>query len=232
MSDKMLLKWMKQGHLSIPKLLLQYYTDLGLTEVELMTLLHIQSFIDEGDYFPTPELLSERMTLSKEECSNTMGLLIKKGFLSLDKHWDNGILYENYSLEPLWLKLMEELNQEDQKQQEKSNAQIEGDLFKTFEQEFSRPLSPIEMETLSMWLDHDKHEPKLILQALKESVISGKLNFRYIDRILFEWKRNGVKTLEQVKIHSEKYRKFQNGQKPDSKRVRSESYPSFNWLES
>ena len=57
-----------------------------------------------------------------------------------------------------------------------------------------------------MWLDEDQHSPEIIKAALKEAVISGKLNFRYIDRILFEWKKNGIKTVEQAKEHGKKFR--------------------------
>ena len=44
-----------------------------------------------------------------------------------------------------------------------------------------------------MWEDRDQHHPNLIQAALREAVMSGKLNFRYIDRILFEWKRMVLK---------------------------------------
>ena len=50
-----------------------------------------------------------------------------------------------------------------------------------------------------MWIDDDHHDPVIIKSALREAVISGKLNFRYIDRILFDWKKNGIKTIEQAK---------------------------------
>ena len=53
----------------------------------------------------------------------------------------------------------------------------------------------------------------LIKSALREAVISGKLNFRYIDRILFDWKRNGIKTIEQAKSHGRNVRQHQK-QKP------------------
>lgn len=94
-----------------------------------------------------------------------------------------------------------------QRRADKNAKKQEGELYQQFEQEFARPLSPIEAETLSMWLDEDKHSAELISAALREAVVSGKLNFRYIDRILFEWKRNSIKTVEEAKAHSERFRK-------------------------
>ncbi|OOP68849.1 DNA replication protein DnaD, partial [Heyndrickxia oleronia] len=93
-----------------------------------------------------------------------------------------------------------------------------------------RPLSPLECETLAMWLDQDHQDPSVIKAALREAVISGKLNFRYIDRILFEWKKNGIKTIEQAKDYGNKFRQQRKKttlvQKSDSKTI-----PFYNWLE-
>ncbi|MGN7761833.1 DnaD domain protein [Paenibacillus sp. 22594] len=79
-------------------------------------------------------------------------------------------------------------------------------LFTIFEKEFGRPLSPMECETISGWVDQDKYPEELILLALKESVFAGKVHFRYIDRILLEWARNRVKNAQDVKAYSQKFR--------------------------
>ncbi|MNO29573.1 DNA replication protein DnaD [compost metagenome] len=79
-------------------------------------------------------------------------------------------------------------------------------LFTIFEKEFGRPLSPMECETISGWVDQDKYPEELILLALKESVFAGKVHFRYIDRILLEWARNRVKNAQDVKAYTQKFR--------------------------
>lgn len=79
-------------------------------------------------------------------------------------------------------------------------------LFSIFEKEFGRPLSPMECETISCWVDEDRYPEELILLALKESVFAGKVHFRYIDRILLEWARNRVKNAQDVKAYSQKFR--------------------------
>ncbi|WP_227936231.1 DnaD domain-containing protein [Alkalihalobacillus deserti] len=232
MDQNLLIRWTTQRQLSIPTLLLKHYKQLGLKEEELVTLLHVQSCIDDGDGFPTPELLSERMTLSMNDCADMLGRLIRNGFLTLDKRWDeHGILFEFFTLEPLWVRLIQLVKGEQMQVQEQQKQSDEGLLYKKFEEEFCRPLSPIEAETLSMWLDQDNHSSELIIAALREAVVSSKLNFRYIDRILFEWKRNGIRTLDQAKAHGEKFRKYNQQSKPESKRVRAESYPTFSWLD-
>ncbi|WP_017727987.1 DnaD domain-containing protein [Halalkalibacterium ligniniphilum] len=232
MDQTILTKWVASGQLSISKLLLQHYSDLDLNEEELVVLLHIQTFIEAGDHFPTPEHLASRMTLNATACSELLGRTIKKGCLSLEKRLDdNGVSYEFFSLAPLWERLAAFIGEKEQEQKLQKQQEMEANVYRLFEQEFSRPLSPIEGETLTMWLDQDHHSPELIRAALREAVVSGKLNFRYIDRILFEWKRNGIKTLDQAKAYGEKFRAHQLRRKPEQERAKAESFPSYNWLE-
>ncbi len=99
-----------------------------------------------------------------------------------------GQISEVYSIEPLLVKLYQE---EKEEVVEENNT---GTIFILFEQEFGRPLSPFEIEMVSAWLDEDKISPSLIKAGLREAVLMGKLNFKYIDRILREWnkKRNQI----------------------------------------
>jgi DNA replication protein len=231
MNQHVFLKWAQQKHLSIPSLLLEHYTDLQLDEYEFVAILHIQSFLDGGDAFPTPQLLSERMSINLDECAKLIGALVKKKLLAIENRLDDtGVFYENYTLEPLWAALIRLLEQKGRDVQTKTQKKQEGELYQQFEQEFARPLSPIEAETLSMWLDEDKHSAELISAALREAVVSGKLNFRYIDRILFEWKRNSIKTVEDAKAHSERFRK-KSAPKPRKETANTQDIPGFHWLE-
>lgn len=77
-------------------------------------------------------------------------------------------------------------------------------VFASFEQEYARPLSPMEYEAISGWID--RYSKDLILLALREAVFAGKLHFRYIDRILLEWERQRIKTVEQAKAYTQNFR--------------------------
>nr|WP_205003286.1 DnaD domain-containing protein [Scopulibacillus daqui] len=221
---------MVNSNVMIPSLLLENYYMLGLNEEECMLLIHVHSFISKGNYFPTPDDLAERMSCTPAQCADHLRRLVQNGFLNIEQRTDNQIYSEAYTLEPLWEKLIVHHYQKTTDQQ---HAEQEVALYTVFENEFGRPLSPIECETLTMWLDQDHHSPELIKAALRESVISGKLNFRYIDRILFEWKKNGIKTLQQAKAYGEKIRnKFpQKKEHQANKNQNSITLPMYNWLE-
>lgn len=234
MNKNMMIKWMNYGHLSIPKVLLKHYHEIGLNEKQLILLLHVYMAKEEGCVFPTPEDLAKSLSYKVEECSEILNQLLKKGFLELCQSSDDrGVLFEYFSFDCLWEKLASFLFLEEEKMQEKERQTNELNLYTIFEQEFNRPLSPIECEMLTMWIDEDKHQPEIIKAALKEAVISGKLNFRYIDRILFEWKKNGIETVEQAKAYGEKFRKHQQSKSYSSPAPRKKAafVPAYNWLE-
>ncbi|MGM9928187.1 MAG: DnaD domain-containing protein [Bacillus sp. (in: firmicutes)] len=227
-----LLMWLQEGNISIPSFLFAHYVEMGLNEKELILLLQLQQFQKEGNHFPTPDEISMRMTISANECTSTLRKLLQKGFLELKEEVSaNALLSEKYSLQPLQMKMVEHFLQKQKLQAAETKAVDDRNLYSIFEQEFGRPLSPFEGETLGMWMD-DHQDSQVIMAALREAVISGKLNFRYIDRILFEWKKNGVKTVEQAKAYSEKFRSNFKREQPPAPPVPQPKQVSFyNWLE-
>ncbi|MBP3040144.1 DnaD domain-containing protein [Bacillaceae bacterium Marseille-Q3522] len=230
MSKMAMIKWIQEGTISIPNLLLTQYRNLHLHEVELVLLMQLLSFAEKGNAFPTPEQLSSVMNISPEECAEYLRKLIQRGFIEIVDAKE-GIGFEKYSLIPLWERLAERFLRIEQHEKEQTFEKETGELYRCFEQEFGRPLSPLESETLMMWLDEDFHDTTIIKAALREAVLSGKLNFRYIDRILFEWKKNGIKTIEQAKIHSLKFRQNKKQQNRSPGEKANPEIPFYNWLE-
>ncbi|MGT2756533.1 DnaD domain-containing protein [Streptococcus ovuberis] len=70
-------------------------------------------------------------------------------------------------------------------------------LVADFERELGRFLSPFEIEDLEKSLQENV-APELIREALKEAVFNGKANWKYIQAILRNWRREGITTLAQV----------------------------------
>lgn len=224
--------WMQQGNITIPALLFSEYRNLNLNETELVLLLNIITFIEKGNEFPTPEELSSLMTVSIAECNDMLRRLIQRGFIEIiDQYSNEGIRFEKYSVQPLWEKLVDQFLLNNQVTRQAEQKTEETDVYTCFEKEFGRPLSPFECESLGMWMDDDHHDPIIIKAALREAVMSGKLNFRYIDRILFEWKKNGIKTIEQAKNHGRKFRQKQTEKTQPKNEAHQPSVPFYNWLE-
>ncbi|HEM2548802.1 TPA: DnaD domain protein [Streptococcus suis] len=70
-------------------------------------------------------------------------------------------------------------------------------IYKSFEAETGKALSPIQMQELQYMLED--FSPELIFEALRESVSQGKANFAYIKAILNRWKQDNLLTVELVR---------------------------------
>lgn len=222
---------LQSGMAVIPYALLTAYRKLDLTGSETMLLIHLLSFRQiEGKDFPSLEELQAVTGRSGSVIASELQKLIKEGFLKIMAGSDErqGIHYERYDFSGLYDKLGSYLaSQNDSSAADGNRDSIRGggplgtgsilpgdtigedesrSLFVVFEKEFGRPLSPMECETISGWLDQDRYPEELILLALKESVFAGKVHFRYIDRILLEWNRNRVKNAQDVKAYSQRFR--------------------------
>lgn len=211
------------NQVSVPLKLLTDYRSLGLNEQDVVLILQIHRFLQQNNEFPTPSEIASTLTISEAECVDNLRKLIQKSLLEIKQlRNDQNKLSEAYSLEPLWVKLFSY-------EEKKNKENIEGTIFILFEQEFGRPLSPFEIETVNAWLDEDLLAPSLIKAALRESVLMGKLNFKYIDRILREWKKKGIQTVEQAREESKSFRKNQVTKQYNTGRRDTSVY--FNWLE-
>ncbi|MFC2948335.1 DnaD domain-containing protein [Virgibacillus sediminis] len=223
MSNSISYQQLLVGQVSIPIKLLSEFTSLGLDEKEVMVVLQIHRFIHEKKEFPTPFEIAAHLTLSEKECANTLRKLIQKDFLTIYQQQNEmNQLSEAYSLDPLWRKLFTE-------KKTPENPPEDGSMFILFEQEFGRPLSPFEIETINAWLDEDQIAPSLIKAGLRESVLMGKLNFKYIDRILREWKKKGIHSVEQAREASKKFHHQQEKRQEPVKQRDTSFY--YNWLE-
>lgn len=201
--------------------LLTSYVSLGLDETDVMILLHIQHFLQQSIDFPTPAQIANYVSISERECTEKLRYLIQKRFLEIKGFRDEqGKWSEAYSLEPLWERLL--------LKDEVKPKEI-GHLFVKFEKEFGRPLSPFEIETINIWLDEDQIHTELIIAALREAVLMGKLNFKYMDRMLREWKRKGIQSVEQAKQQSENF--HQQREQKQYKREKEDTSIYYNWLD-
>ncbi|GGE56560.1 DnaD domain-containing protein [Priestia taiwanensis] len=228
----LLIKWLQEGSIAIPKLLMNNYKKVGLNELEMMVVLHIHTFIESGNPFPTPDEIAEKMTITSVHCTDILRQLFQRGFLAIEQESvASPVIMERYTLQPLWEKMMYSLSNEVVQEKKKVEEANQVHLYSIFEQEFGRPLSPFECDTLRMWEDQDSHAPELIKAALREAVISGKLNFRYIDRILFEWKKNNIKTIEQAQQQGKKFRQFQQQRPAKAEQEYKGTIPFYNWLD-
>ena len=195
-----LLNVLKDKDLSIPKILLMNYKKLKLNEAELIILIFL---INSNEY--NPKLISDIMDIKMPLLLEMIALLEEKGVLKIELKKVNDIQMEVCNLDSLYEKLalliME--NKEDEK----------NTIYDVFETELGRTLSPIEYELVSEWLNNNSEE--ILKLALKEATYNGVSNFRYIDRIIHEWNKKGIKTREDVIRNNEEFKRKKSNPKQE-----------------
>ena len=232
MNNHLLQKWLKAGNTTISNVLLTHYKSLGLSNEQLILVLQLKSFIDAGNDFPDTEVISKRMQISSSDVFQMIHELINKKLIIIETEKNiEGKTRDSYRLDLLWDKLAMVISQQENQQRFEKQHLSEQDLFQLFEAEFSRPLSPIEMQTIGMWLDEDHYTIELIELALREAVLNQVYSLKYVDRILLNWERKNIRTKDQVEKEASRRRKA--GIKAQTYSVSKEpttKVPLHNWL--
>ncbi len=174
-----------KNNVVIPKLLLTNYKKLKITSSELILLIY---FIDNNDF--DLEKLCIELDIKSSEALKLIDSLSKKDIIKLKKTMNNNICEEYVCLDELYNKLALIL------MSVKENK--ETTIYDEFEKEFGRTLSPMEYEIIGAYIDSGFSE-ELIKAALKEAVYNGVTNLRYIDKILYEWNKKGIKNTSDLK---------------------------------
>lgn len=201
MKSSKLIDIFKQGHIVIPLFLLQHYKEFKLEIGEFVFLMYLYS-LGNGFLF-NPSKFACDLNIDLKEVMGYIGTLSDKHFIRVEvvKN-DKGLMEEVVLLDEFYNKIsllmMEEVNQ--------VSKSDNSNIFEIIEKEFGRTLSPIEYEIIKAWLDNNISE-ELIKEAIKEATYNGVSNLRYIDKILYEWGKIGIKSAKDVENNRKKRNK-------------------------
>ena len=221
MKSSKLIDIFKQGNMVIPIYFLQHYKDFNVNMEEFVFLMYLYNMGNK--FLFDPNKFGEDLNLDLMMVMNYIGILTDKHLMSVQvlKN-DKGLMEEYVVLDDFYSRLsmitIDDVNN--------SSNNDNTDIFEIIEKEFGRTLSPIEYEIIKAWLDGG-FSTELIKEAIKEATMNNVSNLRYIDKILFEWGKLGIKTKEDV----EKNRKKRN----DSKNQQDENIDldiiDYNWFD-
>ncbi len=179
----------KKNNYIIPFFILEKYQKFNLTLDEYVMLIYLYN---KHEVF-SRELISKDLGLELIKVMELIDSLTNKGFINLDiVKTENGIMEEKINLDSLYEKIsnyyISELNEEEEN---------DNNIFKEIEEEFNHKLKPMEQEMVIDW--QKEYSDELIHEALKEVSLAGSTKFRDIDKVLFEWKKQGIKNLDDIK---------------------------------
>jgi len=187
------------SNIIIPDYLLKYRDELNLEMDEFILLVYL---INQKDLVMFDvNNLSSKLYMESNKILELISSLNEKNFISIEMKKTNGVIEEYISTELFYNKIEGLLLSN-------NNEELNNDIYSIFEAEFGRTLSPTETQIIGNWIESDIPE-ELIKEALKEAVLSGVHNMRYIDKILFEWTKKGYKEISDIKRKPEKEEKIE-----------------------
>ncbi len=201
----------KERDIIIPSLLFYNYKELNIDAEEVLLL----AYLINGDMTFNPKKISEDLSMELSYLMELINKLTNSNLLSIELKKINNVRIEFINLDGLYDKLLGLVMVEDK--------QDDNNIYDIFEKEFGRTLSPMEYEIINAWQENGLAKDTIIL-ALKEAVYNGVNNLRYIDRILSEWSKKGIKTakdLEKEKIEFSKKR---------TQTIKKDESTDYDWL--
>lgn len=166
-------QWWKEPYINRRDWILEHLEELSLNSEETLTMLLID-YMNQHNMNISHGILAEKLKRNSEDIDNLLSTLTSKGYLQIG-YQDRKIAF---NIDGVFTSLQEQ------------TMKFDASLFDVFEHEFARPLSQLEMQRMSDWLQ--SYDQKLIQYALREAVMFDKKSFDYIDRILIEWKNRGL----------------------------------------
>ena len=182
----------------VPNILFKNYRKLNITDSELIILIYL---INADNTF-NPKQIAKDLNFKLNETMDLINSLIEKNIIKIDIV-NKKVREEIINLDELYNKLAFIVI--DGKEKKSNN------LFDVFEKEFGRTLSPMDYEIISDW--QKDFDDKLILLALKEAVFNNVTNLRYIDKIIRDWSKKGIKTEEDVVNDRKKFESKKSNKK-------------------
>ena len=192
----------KTGNLVLPTELLFYFHEIFDNSDDFLVwqFFYLQNTTSLEEISPVQ--IAESIGKSVAEVNRSMSNLTEKGLLQYKTIALNGEIEAVFDALPA-LERLDEIVESRSSVAQTVSQNVLKDLVETFQQELGRLLTPFEIEDLTKTIQDDKTSPELVTAALREAVFNGKANWRYIQAILRNWRREGITTVAQVEAKRE-----------------------------
>jgi len=205
-----LMELLTSKNLSISEIILKNI-DKSLSLKDFLVFFYLLNHQNEGFDCLT---IANTLNISEQDVMNSFNNLIMKKIIDYKTMKENNKIKEVISFSNFYQEIIDKITS---KNQEKES----NDIYDIFQKQLVRSLSPIEYEYINNWLDKGISQ-ELIIAALDNAILSGAKNFRYIDTVLFNWQKQGFKTLNDVNTNRKK--------KVEEKQEENTEFFDYDWL--
>lgn len=187
----------KSGNLVLPSDLLLHYNQLFSSSDDFLVwqFFYLQNTTALGEL--SPSQIAEKIGKDVTEVNQAISRLTDKGLLQYRTIELNGEIEVIFDA-TLALERLDQLFEKQVPNQVQPASNDLKNLVDTFQQELGRLLSPFEIEDLEKSLKEDGTSADVIKEALREAVLNGKPNWKYIQAILRNWRHEGIRSVAQV----------------------------------
>lgn len=219
-------KLWQQGAINLGEILILNYKRLGFDESTFAFVMLLARHLRENPSGWSLSEIAELMTLDLNSCSQIFMRLVEDGFLLVEQQDEKNNV--NYSLAPMFIKL-ENLLKKDATIDRAADLET---LALKIEQLFG-VLSPRDIELVQMWMSDDGFEPAIIELALSEMQMHDIRSLKYVDKILLDWKRKNIFTVDEAKRSLIEFRSRTIGKKDFGAGTTVTGNPAdyYNWIE-
>lgn len=203
MKTKKLVEVLKKGNFNVPLYLYGLKDKFEIDLEEFIFLIYLMS-LGEKSLFDVNKYATD-LNLKPVSILSYIDDLTEKKYISVDVIKNDKNVMEEYVVLDLFYDKISSLLVDDINNDSKEETK---NIYDVIQEEFGRGITSIESEIIDAWIESGISE-ELILEAVKEAVLSGATNFRYIDKILFEWGKNGIKTKQDVENNRKNFKEKQ-----------------------
>lgn len=193
MKQKQLVSLLENKSIVVPLLFFKEYKKLNISLEEFMFLMYLK---DKGDTFTfDPKKISEELGMSMKDILSFISSLTDKKLLLINTFKnEKGIVEEKIDISLFYEKVASIICDDVVLE---NKEEVDSSIFSSIEKEFGRTLNSSEIEFIKAWAS--TFDTGVIIEAVKEAVLNGVSSIRYIDKILYEWDKKGIKTSNDVR---------------------------------
>ena len=188
----------KSGNLVLPSAMLLHFKELFPSSDDFLVWQFFYLQNTTGLEEMSPSQIAERIGKEISDVNQSISNLTERGLLQYRTIELNGEIELLFDASLALERLDDLLGVADSSSDQLTPQNQLKDLVETFQQELGRLLTPFEIEDLTKTLKEDGTSADLIKEALREAVLNGKANWKYIQAILRNWRHEGIKSVAQI----------------------------------
>ncbi len=188
----------QSGNLVLPTALLFHYKDIFKSSDDFLVwqFFYLQNTTRLDELAPSQ--IANALGKSVAEVNKAISSLTSQGLLDMKTIELAGEIEIIFDASPVLVTLDQLLARDEKGELEQQNTNQLKLLVDEFERELGRFLSPMELEDLEKTVHDDQTDLDLVREALREAVFNGKTNWKYIQAILRNWRKEGITSLRQL----------------------------------